>query len=182
MREYSVERLRGTVTEDGLLWHWGVALRAGYAPGRRGGGGARVSLAYASRVPCPDYVVDLSRAFAALRPDLRGLDEVPWRAAVVERAQFNRWQAVIWLFYVESLGNLAARQALARQSVEARDNYLAIVQAHPGVLLFDDDEGDARVARQIARLRGPGHISRSRAAALRSEAITQMAAYLGRGR
>lgn len=178
-RWYTYRKLAGTRTVDGWLWFWGVGLREGFWPSTvpHDPEMPRLSVHYGPRLPCTTDYLDLSRAFAALNPQTQYLpaDNLAWLA----HTPFNRHQTVLWLYYVESWGNRQAREDFAALPAYRRDAWLELLASTAsGAAAIEDATGDEEVAKRIPRLRGTGHISRNRAAALRAEAIRSMVDFL----
>lgn len=78
------------------LWLWRDYLTHGYLPGQ--GDGIPSGSRPGSRLPCPVWLLDLSRAFAALNPATSGLAD-DGRIAWLLHAPFTPQQEVVWAYY-----------------------------------------------------------------------------------
>lgn len=148
---------------------WGEAQRHGWLPGR--GDGIPSGNAPDSRLPAPDWLFDLSRAFASLSPT--GPAPRGFRFATLARRSLSDQQRAVYLYYVPGLlpddTGPDTRVADAQQWQHQRDKLLHLaVRAH-------DSKRDALVAKAM-------HVDTWKARRLRANAVWLMATLVGWGR
>lgn len=145
---------------------WGDYLKHGYLP-RHASDIGRSSTKPGSRLPAPDWLFDLSCAFAKLNPTTASYAygaHQGWLAHV----QFNDYQRTIWAYYVEApdAGDIDTRSADATLFAHQREHELQhAIKAH-------DSKRDAAVARVL-------HIDSRRVRYLRQSAVWTMSTLVG---
>ncbi len=153
---------------EGLLWLWGHAVKHGHWQGTAPADPETPRLAanFGPRLPCRDFYLDLSRAFAALAPATLGLANTGTLSWYAHAPQITREQEAIWLYYVEGLGSEEFRRDFKALSPEARALTLATWDA-PRAYAVEDQAGDGLLAARLGisrraaydrRIRGVGRM------------------------
>lgn len=141
---------RGRNGREGLLWQWGIAVAEGWHEALKPNDPdkPKISAHRKSALPCRDWYLDISRAFAALCPATFGLANTGTLAWYAHARHVTREQEAIWLYYVEGLGSEEFRRDFRAMSPEAREQTLATWDV-PRAYQVRDDAGDGLVAARL---------------------------------
>lgn len=136
---------------DGLMWTWGEYVKHGYWKGFAPADPdtPRLATHFGPRLPCDDWYLDLSRAFAALHPATRGLADAGAMGWVVRVPTLSPEQEAIRLYYVEGFGLHQFRRRFRALSDEKRSQLLELWRDNPGAYAVEDTDGDGLVAARV---------------------------------